>query len=73
MSRGRYFRVDVLISRLVTESVVGLKQIFTPILHWIEGKHGPTPKPVNYPYGSRGPKELEAFIAKYGYKRANEG
>ena len=44
-------------------------QIFTPILHWIEGKSGPAPKPVPYPYGSRGPKELESFIGKYGYKR----
>ena len=44
-------------------------QIFTPILHWIEGKSGPAPKPVPYPYGSRGPKELDSFIGKYGYKR----
>ena len=46
-----------------------LMQIFTPILHWIDGKNGPAPKPVPYPYGSRGPKELDSFIAKYGYKR----
>ncbi|KAF7790827.1 hypothetical protein EIP86_001784 [Pleurotus ostreatoroseus] len=44
-------------------------KIFTPILHWIDGKHGPAPKPVSYPYGSRGPKELDAFIKKYGFKR----
>ena len=44
-------------------------QIFTPILHWIEGKSGPAPKPVPYPYGSRGPKELDSFIGKYGFKR----
>ena len=44
-------------------------QIFTPILHWIEGKSGPAPKPVPYPYGSRGPKELDSFISKYGFKR----
>ncbi|PCH41210.1 glucose-6-phosphate 1-dehydrogenase [Wolfiporia cocos MD-104 SS10] len=44
-------------------------KIFTPILHWIDGRNGPAPKPVPYPYGSRGPKELDAFIAKYGYKR----
>ncbi|KAI0921849.1 hypothetical protein AcW1_004289 [Taiwanofungus camphoratus] len=44
-------------------------KIFTPILHWIDGKNGPSPKPVPYPYGSRGPKELDPFIAKYGYKR----
>ena len=48
-------------------------QIFTPILHWIEGKSGPAPKPVPYPYGSRGPKELESFISKYGFKRAVDG
>ncbi|KAI0337585.1 glucose-6-P dehydrogenase [Trametopsis cervina] len=48
-------------------------KIFTPILHWIEGRHGPAPKPVGYPYGSRGPKELDAFITKYGYKRSTEG
>lgn len=44
-------------------------KIFTPILHWIEGRNGPSPKPVPYPYGSRGPKELDPFITKYGYKR----
>ena len=48
-------------------------QIFTPILHWIDGKNGQAPKPISYPYGSRGPKELEAFIAKYGYKRSEYG
>ncbi|KAF8529025.1 glucose-6-P dehydrogenase [Hysterangium stoloniferum] len=44
-------------------------KIFTPLLHWIDGKDGPAPRPVSYPYGSRGPKEQDAFIAKYGYKR----
>ncbi|KAA1466387.1 glucose-6-P dehydrogenase [Dentipellis sp. KUC8613] len=48
-------------------------KIFTPILHWIEGQDGPRPKPVSYPYGSRGPKEVEAFITKYGFKRTQEG
>ncbi|KAI0320825.1 glucose-6-P dehydrogenase [Amylostereum chailletii] len=48
-------------------------KIFTPILHWIEGLNGPRPKPVPYPYGSRGPKELEPFITKYGFKRSTEG
>lgn len=48
-----------------------LVQIFTPILHWIEGKDGPAPKPASYPYGSRGPKELDGFISKYGYKRTD--
>jgi len=45
-------------------------KIFTPILHWIDGTDGPVPKPASYPYGSRGPKELDPFIQKYGYKRA---
>ncbi|CAE6455513.1 unnamed protein product [Rhizoctonia solani] len=48
-------------------------KIFTPILHWIEGRDGPAPRPQPYPYGSRGPKELDAFIGKYGYKRADAG
>ncbi|KAJ7590927.1 glucose-6-phosphate 1-dehydrogenase [Mycena floridula] len=48
-------------------------KIFTPILHWIEGLNGPRPRPVNYPYGSRGPKELDAFVEKYGFRRASEG
>ncbi|KAJ6613424.1 glucose-6-P dehydrogenase [Mycena sp. CBHHK59/15] len=47
-------------------------KIFTPILHWIDGKSGARPRPVPYPYGSRGPKELDPFIAKYGFKRAND-
>ncbi|KAJ8509323.1 hypothetical protein ONZ45_g8494 [Pleurotus djamor] len=48
-------------------------KIFTPILHWIDGKTGQRPRPVNYPYGARGPKELDPFIQKYGYKRSTEG
>ncbi|KAI0036837.1 glucose-6-phosphate dehydrogenase [Vararia minispora EC-137] len=48
-------------------------KIFTPILHWIEGRSGPRPIPLKYPYGSRGPKELGAFIDKYGFKRSTEG
>ncbi|KAF9534310.1 glucose-6-P dehydrogenase [Crepidotus variabilis] len=44
-------------------------KIFTPILHWIDGKNGPVPKPLSYPYGSRGPKEMDDFIKKYGYRR----
>ncbi|EJD53731.1 glucose-6-P dehydrogenase [Auricularia subglabra TFB-10046 SS5] len=46
-------------------------KIFTPILHWIEGRDGPAPRPVPYPYGSRGPKEMDAFISKYGFKRVD--
>ncbi|KAJ3828594.1 glucose-6-phosphate 1-dehydrogenase [Lentinula raphanica] len=48
-------------------------KIFTPILHWIDGLAGPRPRPVTYPYGSRGPKELDSFVSKYGFKRASEG
>jgi hypothetical protein len=48
-------------------------KIFTPILHWIDGKQGAPPKPLPYPYGSRGPKELNEFIEKYNYKRADKG
>jgi len=41
-------------------------KIFTPILHAIdEGKI----KNKSYAYGSRGPKELDEFVGKYGYKR----
>ncbi|KAI9448211.1 glucose-6-P dehydrogenase [Lactarius indigo] len=45
-------------------------KIFTPILHWIDGKEGTPPKPVSYPYGSRGPKELDAFVNKYHFTRS---
>lgn len=48
-------------------------KIFTPILHWIEGRSGQRPKPLKYPYGSRGPKELEAFTKKYYYQRTTDG
>lgn len=42
-------------------------KIFTPILHWIEGKEGgETPKPEPYPYGSRGPKQVDEFTEKVG-------
>ena len=46
-------------------------KIFTPILHWIDGKGGEErPKVESYPYGSRGPKEIDDFISKYGYHRS---
>ena len=50
-----------------------VEQIFTPILHWIDGKNGPRPKPLPYPYGSRGPKEIDDFTEKYYFKRTQEG
>jgi glucose-6-phosphate 1-dehydrogenase len=48
-------------------------KIFTPILHWIDGKDGEPPKPDPYPYGSRGPEKIDEFIGNYGFKRNNEG
>jgi glucose-6-phosphate 1-dehydrogenase len=44
-------------------------KIFTPILHWIDGKVGERPAPKPYPYGSRGPADLDAFIDGYGFVR----
>ncbi len=42
-------------------------QIFTPILHWTElDVAGPPPHP--YPYGSRGPPDLDLFMWRYGYR-----
>jgi glucose-6-phosphate 1-dehydrogenase len=38
----------------------------------MDGLDGEKPHPLPYPYGARGPKELDAFIAKYGYKRVEE-
>lgn len=45
-------------------------KIFTPLLHWIDGKEGERPKPQPYEYGSRGPEALNSFITKYGYRRS---
>eukprot|EP00158_Paraphelidium_tribonemae_P004187 Partr_v1_DN26620_c0_g1_i1_m69386 putative glucose-6-phosphate 1-dehydrogenase len=42
-------------------------KIFTPVLHLIEGDNGVVPE--KYSYGSRGPASLDAFVARYGYKR----
>jgi len=47
-------------------------KIFTPILHWIDGKDGDAPKPESYEYGSRGPKGLDEYTSKYGFKRASQ-
>lgn len=33
---------------------------------------GEAPKPVEYKYGSRGPEDLDDFVAKYGYTRQDE-
>lgn len=39
--------------------------LFTPLLEKLEGPNGPDP--VKYPYGSRGPADLNDFLAKNGY------
>ena len=41
-------------------------RIFTPILHQIENDKI---KPEPYPYGSRGPKEIDNFTRQYGVER----
>ncbi|KAI9243869.1 glucose-6-phosphate dehydrogenase [Sporodiniella umbellata] len=43
-------------------------KIFTPLLHKIDG-HDKDVAIKPYPYGSRGPKELDDFIKAYGYHR----
>ncbi|KIK57900.1 hypothetical protein GYMLUDRAFT_98348 [Collybiopsis luxurians FD-317 M1] len=51
------------------DELVAAWKIFTPILHWTDGKDGePKPVPTKYKYGSRGPNGLDDFLAKYGYK-----
>ncbi|KAI9321629.1 glucose-6-phosphate dehydrogenase [Dichotomocladium elegans] len=44
-------------------------KIFTPLLHQID-KDSSIPLST-YPYGSRGPAELDEFVRKYGYDRSN--
>jgi glucose-6-phosphate 1-dehydrogenase len=41
-------------------------KVFTPILHQIEGEKI---KSEVYEFGSRGPKGLQEFVEKAGYKR----
>lgn len=45
-------------------------KIFTPLLHAIDDPQQHLPL-VTYPYGSRGPQELNAFVEKFGYDRSN--
>lgn len=66
MLPGR-FEYSILVHTITEDFFI---QIFTPILHWIDGQSGPRPQPSPYPYGSRGPQEMDDFIAKYGFKRA---
>nr|AGU90194.1 glucose-6-phosphate dehydrogenase [Rhizopus delemar] len=47
-------------------------KIFTPLLHKID-KHDSGVDIKPYAYGSRGPKELDDFIKKYGYHRDSSG
>jgi glucose-6-phosphate 1-dehydrogenase len=42
-------------------------KIFTPILHQIEREKI---KPIIYPFGSRGPKESDELISRYGFIRS---
>jgi len=45
-------------------------KIFTPLLHYIEKEK---PEILSYPYGSRGPKELDDFIKRQsGFTRTQE-
>lgn len=44
-------------------------KIFTPLLHQIDSD--PTVQIHQYPYGSRGPADLDNFVRKYGYDRSN--
>ncbi|GAV30453.1 hypothetical protein PMKS-003967 [Pichia membranifaciens] len=39
--------------------------LFTPLLQYLEGPHGP--QPALYPYGSRGPDGLADFVKRHGY------
>lgn len=45
-------------------------KIFTPLLHKID-QHDKDIEMTTYPYGSRGPEQLDQFIKKYGYDRSN--
>ncbi|SGZ48664.1 CIC11C00000003259 [Sungouiella intermedia] len=46
-------------------------QLFTPLLEYIESADAPNPE--IYPYGSKGPKGLRAFLTKHGYVFDGEG
>lgn len=49
-----------------SDELVAAWKIFTPVLHQIEEQKI---KPVQYKFGSRGPAESDALIAKWGYER----
>lgn len=46
-------------------------KLFTPLLEHIEGPNAP--KPISYPYGSKGPEGLRKFLTKHGYVFSDEG
>ncbi|KAI8987752.1 glucose-6-phosphate dehydrogenase [Mycotypha africana] len=45
-------------------------KIFTPLLHKIDNRESDV-EIKHYRYGSRGPKELDDFVKKFGYHREN--
>ncbi|KAK4689579.1 hypothetical protein P7C73_g536, partial [Tremellales sp. Uapishka_1] len=46
-------------------------EVFTPLLHYLEGKDGPSP--VQYKYGSTGPKEAIELEQKVGFVHIRGG
>jgi glucose-6-phosphate 1-dehydrogenase len=53
------------------DELIAAWDIFTPVLHWIEGQDGP--KPIPYPYGAPGPEGWEKFEQDHGYNGQGEG
>jgi glucose-6-phosphate 1-dehydrogenase len=51
------------------DELIAAWQIFTPILHELDGSKQ---KPIQYEFGSRGPKEADELIKKYGYNRTDK-
>ncbi len=45
-------------------------RVFTPLLHYLDSNKDIKPSP--YPYGSRGPPELDEYVASFGYRKDNE-
>jgi len=48
------------------DELIGAWKIFAEILRFLDSEH--SPKPAPYAYGSKGPVELDSFIANYGYE-----
>jgi len=51
------------------DELVAAWKIFTPMLHFIEKNKL---APIKYVYGSRGPKEADALMEKYGFERTKD-